>query len=67
MQAALLALALATCAESPGQCQAISTDLGVIVSVCGLAPDREGKTISFKARVNDRRMAIIVTPKCVET
>jgi len=66
METVLLTLALATCAESPEQCTFTETDRGNVVTVCGLAPERGGRPISFRGHVNGELYFVVLEPQCVK-
>ena len=59
-------LALATCADDPNKCAFTETDRGNVVTVCGLAPDRGGRPISFKGYINNEMYFVTLEPQCVK-
>ena len=60
-----MALALATCAESPNKCTFTETSLGNHITVCGLAPEEQGRPISFKAYYDGKTYIFTLEPQCV--
>lgn len=62
----LMTLALATCADDPNKCTFTETDRGNVVTVCGLAPDRGGRPISFKVLIDNEMYFVTLEPQCVE-
>jgi len=65
METVLLTLALATCAESPDKCTYTEIDKGKVVTVCGLAPEKGGRPISFQGYVNGEKYFVTLEPQCV--
>ena len=68
METVLLTLALATCIEEPTKCSVSTTEKGaVLVTACGLAPDREGRPITLEGKIEGKEYIVTLEPKCSET
>lgn len=65
METILLTLALATCAESPAKCTYTEIDTGKVITVCGLAPDKQERPISFSGYVEGKKYFVTLEPQCV--
>ncbi len=66
MSEVLLALALTVCADEPGNCTFTSTSEQAVVTVCGVAPDKEGRPVSLKAKLRGEDYLFVLEPKCEE-
>jgi len=64
MSEVLLALALSVCANEPENCSFTSTPDANVVTVCGIAPDREGRPISIEARLRGEEHLFVFEPQC---
>lgn len=67
MEAVLLTLALATCVESPSQCNYSEGVEGnsILVTACGLAPRKDGRPITIEGRANGQKYIVVLEPTCV--
>lgn len=66
MESILLALALATCAESPEKCTFTELSNTTLVTACGLAPEEQGSPINIRTIIQGERYDIILEPDCRE-
>jgi len=65
MSEVLLVLALSTCAAGEGACTYTQTsDATTVVTVCGLAPEKEGDALSLEYRVKGQDYLFVLEPKC---
>jgi hypothetical protein len=64
MSEVLLALALTTCAQDEDTCTFTSTSEQTVVTVCGVAPDKEGRPISLEATLRGEEHLFVLEPKC---
>jgi len=64
MESAILALALATCAEEPKNCSTLTNPKGeTLVAVCDLAPEQEG-VLRYRAKVDGQVYLVNLKASC---
>jgi len=61
----ILSLALATCAKAPDTCSFEELDQGLtLVTVCDLAPEKNGEPAEFMAKLPDGIHYFTLVPSC---
>ena len=67
MESLLLTLALSVCAKDSTTCSYTEVDQGkgVVVTACGLLPDREGEPISYQVYLEGKKYTVALEPRCL--
>lgn len=66
MESILLMLALATCAEDSSTCSYTELESGeAVVTACDIAPDKQGRPISFQTYLEGKKYTVTLEPRCV--